>query len=1160
MLTLVSLLSKFVRKAPIVVIVVAIALTGAFGYFIQFMELAEGNEGFAPEAVELDALSELGDLFGDDSSGQVMQVILSAPDGDSVLTPEGRAAAAAVTAAVHDGPLADRLQSSEGQPSVVSPFLPLDGFGVGPTVQVVISAEGGDVLTPGGVGIAAAVETAIQSTVGDLLATDGEEPPIVSFALPLALAGGSGGDTRVIYTLSGPDVISAEGLQAATAFEAAVRGSQLADLLVADTPFEPAIPTFLNPVMSVIAAGGGSIDMPTPAVKEAYLAGLAGIPESFRDQVTGMLLTDVDLAVPAATSGVIAINFSAAPPPPVLDGLGQIAASVPLAEGFQLAQVPVEGPPAPALDTPEAVKAAYAEGSAQLPAEFRQFLSFLFSNDFDPDSLRASKGLVNARLTGELSAGQATALEAALAAIEVPAGYRLGYLPADADTETFVAAFNDGLAFVPAEQAGFVTALLPAGADVAAGDAAHALMVVFLDSPADSDDEVALAEAQGELADELAALDLGGFSAKPFSFYLIFAEGTDIQDEVAQMFAIAGAIIVAILLFVYWVKPHGRLRWWGASRRTLADTAVTLLAIFMAIGWMQGLGVLLGPDYLGIIGQTNQMAQMLPVLLIGLGVDYGIHMTSRFREEAGGGAGVDTAIARSTRTVGVALVLATMTTVVGFLTNLVSPVGALKDFGILAAAGIISAFVLMLTFVPAIRLLLDRRAERRGTWPAEDLHASRGRLLPTVIGKTSWLARRAPVATVIAALILGGVGAYGTTQLETKFSFIDFLPEDSPVIQTYNTLIDEFGGGFGETTSVLLKADDLATPAAHNAAVDALDRLADTPDVLLFAGEASVDGPLALLAGLVDPVSLGFDADVAAVAADVGLGADLRVPPGADVASLYAAVAEAAPDAWPGVAHTEDGAITAMLWTVSTQAGESGAGDLKDAMNEDVEPLRSAGVEAVVTSDSIIGVVVVDALQASQLSSLAITVAVSALILVLNFLIESRRPALGLVTITPVVLVVLWTFGMMALTGIPFGPITATISALAIGIGVPYTIHITHRFLEDRLSEATTEDAVHSTAVHTGGALAGSAFTTMAGFGSLMTSNLKPFQQFGAVTFYAIGFALLASVLVLPSMLVLWDRWHRSRGDATLDTEAVRHAIVGDGTLGADPAGSGRPG
>lgn len=80
-----------------------------------------------------------------------------------------------------------------------------------------------------------------------------------------------------------------------------------------------------------------------------------------------------------------------------------------------------------------------------------------------------------------------------------------------------------------------------------------------------------------------------------------------------------------------------------------------------------------------------------------------------------------------------------------------------------------------------------------------------------------------------------------------------------------------------------------------------------------------------------------------------------------------------------------------------------------------------------------------------------------------------------------------------------------------------------------------------STLTHTGGALAGSAFTTVAGFGILVTSSLKPFQQLGLVTGYAIGGALLAAIFVLPSLLVLWDRWHRRRGD-----ETFAHAALAD--------------
>jgi predicted RND superfamily exporter protein len=1146
MLTLVSFLSGLVRRIPIVVIVFSLALTGVLGYYIQDQVLAEGNEGFAPEAPELDAFGEIGDLFGDDSSGQVLQVILTAPEGSSIISPEGRQVADQVTAAIEDAEIADRLQSTGGQPPIVSPFSAFDGGAEGPSLQVVVASEGGDILTPEGVALAGEVQAALAEGLADLLPTDGDQPPISSFAFPLALVQGSAPSAATIsFSLAGPDVISAEGISTVLAFGEAVRGSQLGGLLIADTQMNPAIPSFLNPVVNAIRSGALPADaLATPTVKQAYLDGVASLPAAFQGQVTGLLTSDVDLETPSATSGLIVFNFSEVLAGPALDGLNQIAASIALPQGFSLTQVPIEGGEEPApLDTPDAVKEAYEAVASELPPEIGDFLPFLFSNDFDPDSLVATSGLVNATLTAEPDPDQLASLDEALAAIDVPDGYRVGHLPQDSDQGTFVQAFNDRLSFVPSGQADFFNQLFSSDADLEAGEAQYGLMVVFIDSAQDADDEVVLSEMQGALGEDLDALELpAGFSAGAFSFGLIVSEGSDVGAEVGRMFSIAGLIIIVILLFVYWVKPHGRLGFGSATRRTVADTLLTLLAIFMAIGWMQGLGVLMGPDYLGWIGYTNQIAQILPVLLIGLGVDYGIHMNSRFKEEAGGGNSVEDSIAHSIRTVGIALVLATMTTVVGFLTNLVSPVGALKDFGVLAAVGIVSAFFLLLTFVPAVRLLLDRRAERLGRWPGEDLYASKERLLPRLIGKSAWLAKHIPGVTVAVALALGGVGFYGVTQLDTQFSFVDFVPTDSPLLETYDVLTEEFGGGLGETTSVLIKGD-LTTAATHNAGVDALENLADTPDVLTLGDDASVDGPYSLLVSLIDPASPTYSEAVATTAEEIGVGDDLRVPAGADVGALHDAIADADPSGWASVAHTGDEGVDAMLWTVSTQSGDDGVTELRANMNEDVDALRAAGLTAVVTSDGIIGDVVVESLQESQVSSLLVTIVISALILALNFLIESRRPFLGIITIAPVALVVLWTFGMMALTGIPFGPVTATISALAIGIGVPYTIHITHRFLEDRLEEDTTEDAVESTAIHTGGALAGSAFTTMAGFGSLVTSNLKPFQQFGAVTFYAIAFALLASVLVLPSMLVLWDRWHRRRGDATLDVAAVHRAM-----------------
>jgi uncharacterized protein len=178
------------------------------------------------------------------------------------------------------------------------------------------------------------------------------------------------------------------------------------------------------------------------------------------------------------------------------------------------------------------------------------------------------------------------------------------------------------------------------------------------------------------------------------------------------------------------------------------------------------------------------------------------------------------------RTVGIALTLATMTTAVGFLTNIVNPVPALRDFGVLAAVGIVAAFILMLTFVPSVRIMLDRRAETKGVLPRAAFHSTSERILPGLMARTAVLAERVPIPTLLVTVVLGGgLGLYGLSQLETRFSTTDFIPDDSPIIATFDEIVERFGGGFGETTQVLLTGD-VGDPAVHNALVTAQADLA----------------------------------------------------------------------------------------------------------------------------------------------------------------------------------------------------------------------------------------------------------------------------------------------------------------------------------------------
>jgi predicted RND superfamily exporter protein len=430
--------------------------------------------------------------------------------------------------------------------------------------------------------------------------------------------------------------------------------------------------------------------------------------------------------------------------------------------------------------------------------------------------------------------------------------------------------------------------------------------------------------------------------------------------------------------------------------------------------------------------------------------------------------------------------------------------------------------------------------------------------LPRLIGKASWLPKNAAIATLVVSIILGALGAWGTVNIEAKFSFLDFIPTTSPLRNTFATLLDEYGGGFGETTQVLIcdfdqpegadspsctDAGAVDTADAWNGMVATTNGMGDIDDVIKFGDFPAAQSPVSLYFQLANPEADLFDPAVDEAAQAAGIGADGMAAAGADIAPVYDAMFVAAPDEAAAVLFDAGGRYTAALFAIQTQGGEQGAAQLQEDLNEAFSGVSATGLSVIATSTEIISEIIITTLRDSQLQSLLLTLVAALILLVVNFTVTARRPMLGVITTVPVVLVVLLSFALMTLFKIPFGPVTATISALAIGIGIPYMIHITHRYEEDRARSASENHAIEDTLVHTGGALAGSALTTIAGFGILVTSSTIPFRQFGFVTAYTILLALLAAVLILPSYLVIWDRWHRKRGEDPIDVEAYEAAM-----------------
>ena len=777
----------------------------------------------------------------------------------------------------------------------------------------------------------------------------------------------------------------------------------------------------------------------------------------------------------------------------------------------------------------EQFKALYVKANSQMPPEFKAFASALLSESYDEDAVTASAGL---------------------AIITV-------------DSAKFVEEYG-----------------LEAGA--------------FIEQP----------RMEVALNNSLSEIQVGNVKVSGFSFGLLFGdEGEDFQQEIGGLFAQAFVIILVVLSYIFFMKsklfsrkPLNILRrliaisfmafgiagvisplvsdletpllsWMmlddpllgrmiplsvftfgfllNSRRRSSSDLFLSLGAILLSIGWMTGAGTILGPGYLDIIGAPNQVSQIAPIILIGLGVDYAIHFNSRYREEIGSGNSIDGATSSTLKSVGIALTLATLATMVGFLTNIVSPLPELKDFGILVSVGIFFAFFLVMTFVPAIRTLLDKRAEKKEKIDSEAFTSSGDSVLNKISEASGIIPRKLKIVAIGLLVTVSTYGYISFTNLETIFEFTDFLPEDNPVVKTLDLLSEEFGGGFGETTSVLIEGDDLATPEIHNALIASINNLSEKENIVVYAGNVAAESVLSSMGELLTPAAgpPGAPAgppDVELISSLVGYGVDLmsgaegleglKVKNTSDVKGLYEFLAAKDPEAFLAYIYfDENNNVTAQQVRITTSAGSLGAAQLRDDIYVAFAPMINLGIDVAATNDAIVTQSVSDLISKSQFQSLIFAILASMTFLIIYYFLDMRRPFLGVITIMPVIAIVMGTYLGMYYLDIPLNPVTSTLSGLAIGIGVPFVIHVTNRFRESLSQGNNPIEAATKTLKTTGGSLFGSAFTTMAGFGILMTSTLKPFQQMGQVVVVALGFALVASILILPTMLVFWANYHNKK-------------------------------
>ena len=520
--------------------------------------------------------------------------------------------------------------------------------------------------------------------------------------------------------------------------------------------------------------------------------------------------------------------------------------------------------------------------------------------------------------------------------------------------EQFKQLYNQANGQMPPEFKAFAAALLSSTYDEDKTTASAGLAIVTIDSSLivqefGGSDGAFIEQPRMEVAlsDALSEISIGDIKVSGFSFGLLLGnEGDDFLEEIGLLFGQAFIIILVVLAYIFFIRPRKGFGILKSGRRTFSDLLLSLGAILLSIGWMQGAGTILGPGYLDIIGAPNQVSQIAPIILIGLGVDYAIHFTSRYREEIGSGNTIIGSTSSTLKSVGIALTLATLATIVGFLTNIVSPLPELKDFGILVSTGIFFAFFLVMTFVPAIRTLLDKRAETKGNISTEAFSSSGESVLNKIAASSGIIPKRLKLVALALLVAISGYGYFSFTNLETIFEFTDFLPEDDPVVQTLDLLTEEFGGGFGETTAVLIEGENLATPEIHNALIESINNLSDKENIVVYAGNVAAESVIGTVGQLLAPQGAAPGAppampDMELLGTLGSFGVDLmsgsqgidalRVKDSGDVQGLYEYLVSTDPEAFlASLYFNEESTVTAQQVRITTSAGSLGAAQLRD--------------------------------------------------------------------------------------------------------------------------------------------------------------------------------------------------------------------------------------
>jgi predicted RND superfamily exporter protein len=513
-----------------------------------------------------------------------------------------------------------------------------------------------------------------------------------------------------------------------------------------------------------------------------------------------------------------------------------------------------------------------------------------------------------------------------------------------------------------------------------------------------------------------------------------------------------------------------------------------------------------------LFNPLNYLSLAFAAIILGIGVDVMLHCTGRFYQMIGASEDVKGAVLVTMRDCGPPVVIGLTTTAAAFLCLVFAEYQALRQFGLLTAAGLVLTLWICLCLFPVmVRLVGPRTAGAAGT----------GHLRSLPEGFFSFPLSRPRISIALAVIIFGG-SLFFAGGFSFEMDLYSGIPREMESLRAGEDAAEAFGVSHFMGVQVTLQSGSTEEAFVAQEMVDR--RLEKLVEEGMIAGFQSASQYVAYSGRRFPEQRMADNKKLF-----LELLGKLKFRPDPEYGRYYdlmTAVAEHDPalrDDWIRAngghpvlgrfiaSEGDELVLQSYIWPVrdlrdSSQVREITAG-LQDLDLPDGVDLRITGTYQVF--EHITSVVRSDFFRISVISGVMV---------VLCMLLFFRKLKLVLLCAAPVVIAVAVTLAAFALVGISFSPMSTGFIAIIVGIGIDDAVHILVR-MRSR-SRGELQVVLHEVGI----ILTLTTISTMIGFGAMMISSFYTMFSTGLVIALGVFFCLVFTIIVVPAGYVLLHR------------------------------------